>query len=352
MLEIMLAALDGTFGNCNAPVLRAVVRTRGRNLGTAIDLMVIAEVFVDVACGNLTSGNCHNDGLRTPLAVSADKNVLEAVCTQELICNEMSALGFHAELLKRSALDILADCDEHDISIDAHLRFVRGNRSRTSTLYSADALRLADECANGAFFVCLDSHRRLQNDHLDAFCQCGMNFLFKCRHVFEPAAIRHDNFLGASTHARTCAVHGNVATADHNHIFAGEIGKLVIAGLFKQFDSTHDARQIDAVDPEALASLRTNGDVNGIVFLRNALHLGVINVMLVLDLDATHAQNGADVLVQALAREAVRRDAVTHHATKLLAAFEHRDVVTHESAEIRAGHAGRTTADDSHALAS
>ena len=67
--------------------------------------------------------------------------------------------------------------------------------------------------------------------------------------------------------------------------------------------------------------------------------------------DVARRHDGADVLVEALAREAVRRDAIAHHAAELLAHLEHMHLMSHKSTEVCAGQARGATTHDSDLLA-
>ncbi len=97
--------------------------------------------------------------------------------------------------------------------------------------------------------------------------------------------------------------------------------------------------------------MRADGNVDGIVLVGDAAHGGFIDIGVVLDIDVAHREDGVDVLVQALAREAVSGNAVAHHAAHGTMHLEHRNLVPHQCAEVGARKAGRAAADNGDALA-
>ena len=97
--------------------------------------------------------------------------------------------------------------------------------------------------------------------------------------------------------------------------------------------------------------MRADGHVHGVVIRGKLRHALGVHGAFGMHGDAAHGQDAANVLVQALAREAVRGDAVTDHAAQLLAPLEHVHVMAHQGGEVRAGQTGRAAAHDRHAAA-
>lgn len=69
------------------------------------------------------------------------------------------------------------------------------------------------------------------------------------------------------------------------------------------------------------------------------------DVHIELDLNAG-GEDGVDIAVQIVVRQAVARDAVTQHAAESLVLFKHRDVIALELEIVRRRKARRSAADD------
>ena len=87
-----------------------------------------------------------------------------------------------------------------------------------------------------AGLVGFDGDRRHERHHLHAFADGALHLAGKGGHVLEPAAIDDTDFLGTGAHARTGAVHGDVAATDDGDLFAGEIGNLPVADAAQKVD--------------------------------------------------------------------------------------------------------------------
>ena len=97
--------------------------------------------------------------------------------------------------------------------------------------------------------------------------------------------------------------------------------------------------------------MRADGHVHGVVIRGKLRHARGVHGAFGMRGDTAHGQDAANILVQALARETVRGDAVADHAAQLLAPLEHVHVVAHQGGEVRAGQTGRAAANDRHAAA-
>ena len=117
---------------------RSVVLTRpwGAQVGEAgrghldirlDDLMVEAQVLVDVGGGHLACGNGPDDGGGAGDAVAAGEHALHAPadCVLESARMVPPRWTFDAGLLKAVGLDALADGHDDDVRGDAHLGHVR-----------------------------------------------------------------------------------------------------------------------------------------------------------------------------------------------------------------------------------
>lgn len=96
-------------------------------------------------------------------------------------------------------------------------------------------------------------------------------------------------------------------------------GIIAIADATEQVNGRNDAFGLRAVDAQALALLRADGNIHGIKFVLQLSHGLGADLRFEADLDATHSENGADVFIQTLARQAIRGNAVTQHAAEVLA---------------------------------
>ena len=76
--KIVFALTRGAFGNFHTALGRAVIGRGRGNIGAAIERVVVTQVFVDVARGNLAGANGFNGGRGTSLAVAADEHASEA----------------------------------------------------------------------------------------------------------------------------------------------------------------------------------------------------------------------------------------------------------------------------------
>ena len=116
-----------------------------------------------------------------------------------------------------------------------------------------------------------------------------------------------------------------------------EIGIIAIADATEQVNSGNDAFGLRAVDAQALALLRADGNIHGIEFVLQLSHGLGVDLRFEANFDTAHGENGVDVFIQTLARQAIRGDAVTQHAAEVLASLEDHYIVAHERKKISAG---------------
>ena len=76
VLKVALALTGFTLGGVDAPVGRAVIEPGSRDVHVHLDLMVIAQVLVDVGGCHLTGGNGANSGSRPGDAVASGEHVV------------------------------------------------------------------------------------------------------------------------------------------------------------------------------------------------------------------------------------------------------------------------------------
>lgn len=216
-------------------------------------------------------------------------------------------------------------------------------------LDGGDHLRLGDNGAGPAGIVDLDGYQGFKGEHLDALGDGAFHLFGKRGHVCQAATVDAGDLSGPGAHGGAAAVHGHVTASDDGDFLPREVGIFAIADLAEHIDGRHDPFGIGSFEGELLAHLGPDGNVYGVELLGDTLHLLGVDLRLGLNVDIAHGQHGSHVLVKALPGEAVRRDAVSGHAAKLLAGFEDRDAMPHEGQEVRARHAGGTAAYDRNA---
>ena len=245
----------------------------------------------------------------------------------------------------------MAHGDEDDVGLHALLGLGRVDRRRPALAHGADHLGLHHEGAAVAGLVGLDGDGRHEGHHLHAFADGALHLAGKGGHVLEPAAIDDADLLGAGAHARAGAVHGDVAAADDRDLLAGEIGNLPVADAAQKVDRRAHSHGVGPLQAQLFTNMGADGDVDGVVSGGDGAHLLAAHACLVAHLDVGQAADGAHVLVEAGAGEAVGRDAVAHHAACLLLFFENGDVVPHEGQKVGAGEARGAGADDGYLAA-
>ena len=194
--------------------------------------------------------------------------------------------------------------------------------------------------------VRLDADGRLQHDHLHALGDGALHLSRQRRHVVLAAPVHHRDLVRPGAHRRACAVHGHVAAAHHHHALAREVRIVAVADGPQQIHCRDDAFGIHAVDAQRLARLRADGNVHRMVRVGDLGHFMRAHRFAAAGRDGAGVQNAADVLVQALARKAIRGDAVAQHAAQLGAFLEHRHAMPHKGEEVRAGEPAGPAADD------
>ncbi len=92
-----------------------------------------------------------------------------------------------------------------------------------------------------------------------------------------------------------------------------------------------------------------DSEVDGIVFLAQAVELRAVDGTLVEHVDAA-VQDPVDLGLEALPGQAIARNAVTEHAAEVLALLEDGHVMPHDREVVRAAQAGRAAAHDGDVL--
>ena len=111
-------------------------------------------------------------------------------------------------------------------------------------------------------------------------------------------------------------------------------------------DGGHDAFGILVFKSEFFPYLGADRDEDRIELLRYLREFRSIHTMPQLDFDIARRQDAPDVLIEALSREAIRRNGIAHHAAELLMRFIHNDFMPHKRQKVRAGQSAGSTSDD------
>ena len=90
--------------------------------------------------------------------------------------------------------------------------------------------------------------------------------------------------------------------------------------------------------------MRADGNIHGIEFVLQFGHGLGVDLRFEANFDSAHGENGVDVFIQTLTRQAIRGNAVTQHATEVLASLEDHYIVAHERKKISAGQTTGTAA--------
>ena len=147
-LEVVLALARLALGGVDAAVGRLVVQPRRGDLDAGVDLVVEAEVFVDVRRGDLAGRDGADDGRRAGDAVAAGEDAVHIVDLAAGLGDERAALDGDLRLLKAVGLHALTDGDNDNVRRDA-LFAALGlfGRGAALLIHLADDLRLCPQCA-------------------------------------------------------------------------------------------------------------------------------------------------------------------------------------------------------------
>ena len=83
--------------------------------------------------------------------------------------------------------------------------------------------------------------------------------------------------------------------------------------------------------------MSADGNIHGIEFVLQLSHGLGADLRFEANFDSAHGENGVDVFIQTLTRQAIRGNAVTQHAAEVLASLEDHYIVAHERKKISAG---------------
>lgn len=322
----------------------------GRKLDVEFDLVVVTQRAVDIGRSDLAGVDGADDRRRTGLAVAAAVQAVETGNGAVLSGNDTAAVDLYAQSLKRSRLDILADCDEDTVGLNQALGGRCSAGSGATAARSADDLRLDDDAGRLTLGVDIYAHGSMELHDLAAFRLGAGNLGILGGHIANAAAIDDGNGLGTKADAGPGHVHGDVAAANNHDALPGQVGGLAVTDGAKQLDRGLDAGGVFARKTELLVGMGADGQVDRIVLGSQTLELDGVDAVFKLDVDAA-GKDPVDFLLQSVDGQAIARDTVAQHATKALALLEDGHLMTHDGQVIRCRESGGAAADDGHALA-
>ena len=332
-----------------AAALVLALKLDGRQLHVELDLVVEAQIAVDV-CRSYAAGiDGSDDGGGTGLAVAAAKEAIEVGHGAVRIGDHAAPLAGDAHLLKRLGIDVLADGHEHALAGNDALGRRGGTRGRTTATGLADNLRLHAQAAHATVLARLDGERGRQLQHLAALGLGTGNLGVLSRHIADAAAVDDAYLFGTAAHGRARHVHGHVAAADDAHALAAQVGQLVVADGTQHLDGRLHAGSLFARKAELLIAVGTNGQIDGIELVAQAGKLLAVHGVVELNVDAG-AQDPVDLGLQTLARQTIAGDAVAQHAAQVVTLLKDGHLMTHHGQVVSAGKAGRAAADHGDAL--
>ena len=155
-IEILRSLACGALRHIDASHGLSVVEPDGRELDSALDLVVESEIFVDVCCGDLTACDGLDDRCGTRYAVTACENAVHLFEVARVGSGDLSSVQRNAVVGKVCGLDALADGYEDTVTGKAYLRGVCIDGCGTTPLDLADDLGLYPEGCDGSVFLLLD----------------------------------------------------------------------------------------------------------------------------------------------------------------------------------------------------
>jgi len=140
-------------------------------------------------------------------------------------------------------------------------------------------------------------------------------------------------------------VHGGVTTTDYHHAVADSFQAAIVEGLEEGRSGDDVGNIIGTFGRKGTTTLGAKAEEHGIVVLADLFHAEIdTHFALQLDLNA-QIDNPLNFGVKYIARCAIARDAVAHHAAQVLMIVEDRDRVTLEGELVGHRQAGGTTAE-------
>ena len=207
-----------------AAALVLTLKLHGRQLNVELDLVVKAQVAVDICRSNAAGVDGPDDGGGTGLAVTAAKEAIEVRHGAIRIGDHAAPLAGDAHIFKRLGVDVLANGHKHALAGNDALGRGGGTRGRTPTTGLADNLRLHAQAAHATFLARLDSERSRQLQNLAALGLGAGNLGILGRHVADATAVNDAHLFGTAAHGRARHVHGHIAAADDAHALAAQVG--------------------------------------------------------------------------------------------------------------------------------
>ena len=318
VFKVVLPLGGFPLGGIDAAMGRGVVQPRCGNVHLHRDIVVEAQMLVDIGGGHLAGRDGADGAGRAGDAVSSGEHIIHIAHLAGAGGHKGAPLDGHAGLLEPGDLDALTDGHHDDVRFHAHFRQSGLLRAGTAGLVGlAGDLGLHPQGNGFVVLVGFDADRRHQRQHFRALRHSAGDLVRQGGHILDAAAVDAGHLLRTQADGAAGHVHGHVAAADDHHVLAGEVRHVTVADAPQHLHGGHDVFAVLAGDTRALTLMGADGDVQAVVLLLELLegdllahgHVGV-------GLD-TQREDGVDLRVQLLPREAVAGDAVAQHAAQL-----------------------------------
>ena len=338
-------------GQIDPPAGQVVAVAGLGDLHIAGDLVMEAQIFIDIGGDGLGRSDGADDGGRAGSAVAAGEHAGDIGKIAETAGVDHAFGHRHAGLLEMVGLDALADGGDQHGAVDELVRLAGGPDGGAAVPHRTDHLRRHPHAAHMPVFIDLDGRGRLEGAHFHPFGHGGVDLAAQGRHIGHSAAVNGADLGGAQPPGRAHGIHGHVAAADDGHLLAGQIGLLVFAHVAQEAHGRHDPFGVFVGKAQLLVGAGADGDEHGVILLPQLLDGDVVaDAHPVLHFDPG-GQNGMDVVVQPVLGQPVVGDAVAQHAAQLGQHLKDGDGMAHQAQVIGCRQAAGATADHGHTLA-
>lgn len=315
------------------------------------DVRVAAQVLVDTGGGHLAGFNGQDDGGRTGDTVAAGEDPLHAGDAAVGTGHQGAPLGRDPRLDEGIGVHPLAHGHEDHIAGEELFGLVGVTGGGAAALDLANDLGLDHQTGDLARPVGLHPDGGLQGEDLTALGHGALHLFGQGGHVGDAAAVDALDGLGPQTDGGAGGVHGHIAAAYDDHVFAGEVGLGLADGGVQQLNGGQHPVGLLAGDAQGLVEGGADGQVDAVVVLAELFqgHIGAYGTV-ELDLHAG-GEDAVNVPLQIGAGQTVAGDAVAEHTAQLGFLLEDGAFMTHQGEEVGGGQAGGAAAHDGDALA-
>ncbi len=290
---------------------------------------------------------------RTMIEVAAYEDVVssgligEAVSLRIVAVYELDVLAID----KSAPLDALTNGLNDEICVNGHGIVLIILRVEPTVLITNAGALLEDYALNITLVVLNELLRAPAIVDGDILSEGLLNFFIRSRHFLSGLQADHGDFFTAETSRCTSGVNSYVTTADNND-FLRNLVVLVAVYFCKMINSGDDSSCVFVRNVCFSGALKTDSKVECLVALVTEFLNGYVltNFNAALNLNAEFADN-IDFSGNNVFLKFVRRNAVNHHAARLVMFFKDGRLVTHGSQVVGTGKTCRAGTDDSDLLA-